>query len=218
MLVAVLLGGGAVGLLSAPRLVDAAPLLLIALRPTPSILLLAGARPPFAAALLVAAVPRALLDIGYFGVARANLRSVVALRPAGRRLVAALSRRTTERALLWLCLFNTNAVVDGALGTADVRWQRFLRFLVPGTLLSTTAYLLAARAVSSRTRDLVGWLDGHATQAIGLLAAIGLARVAAATVRRRRRRPPGTTPASCRARTCQRLSRYQGVRSPGRSG
>ncbi|MBL7497422.1 hypothetical protein I6A84_33785 [Frankia sp. CNm7] len=187
-LVAVLFTGGAVGLALTTRLASSAPLLLVALRPTPSILLLVGASTPVGWTLLIAVPLRALVDVGYFGVARTNLRSLVALRPGGRRLVDALSRRTTERALLYFCLVNTNAAVDAALGGGDVPWRRFLRFLIPGTILSTTLYLLAARAVAPWARDVVTWLDSHATEGILLLLALGLLRLAVQAARNRLRR------------------------------
>lgn len=186
-LLAVLIGGGALGLALSTRLASTAPLLLVALRPTPSILLLVGASTPVLPTLLVAVPLRALVDVCYFGVARANLRSLAVLRPGGRRLVDALSRRSTERALLYFCLVNTNAAVDAALGGGDVPWRRFLRFLLPGTVLSTTTYLLAARAVSPWARSLVTWLDSHATEGLLLLLAVGALRLAIQAARSRLR-------------------------------
>src|SRR6185369_4803143 len=90
------------------RLARGAPLLLVALRPTWSVMLLVGGSVPFVPALLIAVPLRALVRVGYFGVARNDLRSVLTLRPGGRRLVDALSRRSTERALLYVCLINAN--------------------------------------------------------------------------------------------------------------
>ncbi|OHV46065.1 hypothetical protein BCD48_21080 [Pseudofrankia sp. BMG5.36] len=191
MLLAVLIGGGVLGLALSTRLASSAPLLLVALRPTPSILLLVGGSAPVLPTLLIAVPLRALVDVAYFGVARANLRSLMTLRPGGQRLANALSRRSTERALLYFCLVNTNAAVDAALGGGDVPWRRFLRFLIPGTVVSTTAYLLAARAVAPWARGLVTWLDSHATEGLLLLLAVGALRLAAQAVRSRLRRRAG---------------------------
>ena len=197
-LLAVLIGGGVLGLALSSRLADRAPLLLVALRPTPSILLLVGGSTPVLPTLLVAVPLRELVDVCYFGVARANLRSLALLRPGGRRLVDALSRHSAERALLYFCLVNTNAAVDAALGGGDVPWRRFLRFLLPGTVISTTAYLLAARAVAPWARDLVTWLDSHATEGLLLLLAVGGLRLAVQAVRsrvpRRGGRPEAAVP------------------------
>ncbi|WP_370657127.1 hypothetical protein [Frankia sp. ArI3] len=91
-----LLGLGALGLAIAPALAGRAPLLLIALRPTWAILLLVGGSAPFVPALLVAAFFRALVDVGYFGLARNNIRSVLLRRLGGSRLVTALARPGTQ--------------------------------------------------------------------------------------------------------------------------
>ncbi|OHV36487.1 hypothetical protein BCD49_19580 [Pseudofrankia sp. EUN1h] len=187
-MLAVLIGGGVLGLALSTRLASTAPLLLVALRPTPSILLLVGGSAPVLPTLLIAVPLRALVDVGYFGVARANLRSLMMLRPGGQRLVGALSRHSTERALLYFCLINTNAAVDAALGGGDVPWRRFLRFLIPGTVISTTTYLLAARAVAPWARGLVTWLDSHATEGLLLLLVVGALRLAAQAIRSRVRR------------------------------
>lgn len=158
-----LLGLGAIGLALVPALAGRAPLLLIALRPTWAILLLVGGSVPFVPALLIAAFFRALVDVGYFGLARNNIRSVLLRRLGGSRLVTALARPRTQTPLLWFCLFNTNAAVDAALGAGDVPMHRFLRFLIPGSLLSAALYLTAARAVAPWMRGAVNWLDAHLT-------------------------------------------------------
>jgi hypothetical protein len=182
------LGLGALGLALVPALADSAPLLLIALRPTWAILLLVGGEVPFVPALLIAAVFRALVDVGYFGLARNNIRSVLAGRLGGGRLVEWLSKRGTQRPLLWFCLVNTNAAVDAALGAGAVPLRRFLRFLIPGTLLSSTFYLLAARAVAPWTRDVVTWLDENMTFLILGGIALAVAQVAGHVGLRRLRR------------------------------
>ena len=131
-LTTLLLALGWVGLASSAALHDTAPLLLVALRPTPSIILLAGPHAPFAAALVVAAAGRCLFDVAVFGTSRNNIRSFLLPRPLGGRLVRWLSRRGTERGLLWFCLVNTNIPVDTALGTSSVPWRRFVRFVGAG--------------------------------------------------------------------------------------
>jgi len=192
LLIAVLYGAGAVGLALLTRLARGAPLLLVALRPTWSVMLLVGGSVPFVPALLIAVPLRALVRVGYFGVARNDLRSVLTLRPGGRRLVDALSRRSTERALLYVCLINANPAVGAALGGGGVSWRRFLRFVVPGMAIQTSAYLLAARAVSPWGRTLVSWLDGHVTEGLLLLFAAGALRLAAKSLLARARRRGAT--------------------------
>lgn len=172
-LVALLLGLGWIGLASATTLHDTAPLLLIAMRPTPSIILLAGPYAPFGAALVVAAVGRCLFDLAVFGASRNNVRSFLLPRPLGGRLVRWLSRRGTERGLLWFCLLNTNIPVDTALGTASVPWRRFVRFVGTGSVISSTVYLLASRAVTGPTADAVDWVDRHLTLFIGAMVLVG---------------------------------------------
>jgi prepilin-type processing-associated H-X9-DG protein len=188
VLLAAVYAASAVGLTLVARLARDAPLLLLALRPTWSIMLLVGGSVPFLVALLIAVPLRALVRFGYFGVARHDLRSVLALRPGGRRLVDALSRRSTERALLYFCLINANPAVAAALGGGKVSWLRFGGFVTVGMTLQTSAYLLAARAVSPWGRTTVAWLDGHATAAILLLASLGVARVVAKSLSTRARR------------------------------
>ncbi|WP_261570793.1 hypothetical protein [Frankia gtarii] len=173
-----LLGLGAIGLALVPALADRAPLLLIALRPTWAILLLVGGSVPFVPALLVAAFFRALVDLGYFGLARNNIRSVLLRRLGGSRLVTALARPRTQTPLLWFCLVNTNAAVDSALGAGDVPMRRFLRFLIPGSLLSAALYLTAARAVAPWMRGAVNWLDAHMTYLVLGGLALALAQAA----------------------------------------
>lgn len=188
LLLAVLYGAGAVGLALLARLASSAPLLLIALRPTWSVMLLVGGSVPFLPALLIAVPLRALVRVAYFGIARNGLRSLLELRPGGRRVVDALSRRSTARVLLYVCLVNANPAVDAALGGSDVSWRRFLRFVVPGMAIQTTVYLLAARAVSPWGRTLVTWLDGHIGEGLLLLFAAGLLRLATRALIARRRR------------------------------
>ena len=156
-------------------------------------LILVGGQVPFVPALLIAAFFRSLVDIGYFGLARNNIRSLLLRRLGSGRLVAALSRRGAERPLLWFCLLNTNAAVDAALGAGSVPMRRFLRFLIPGTLLSTTLYLLAAKAVAPWMVDVVTWLDGHMTMLVAAVIALALCQAAGflalRAFRRSRRRP-----------------------------
>ncbi|MCK9899789.1 hypothetical protein MXD63_06845 [Frankia sp. Cpl3] len=168
-----LLGAGATGLVFLPSLAASAPLLLIALRPTISVLVLVGGQVAFVPALLVATVFRALLDVGYFGLARYNVRSLLLRRVGTSRLVTALSRRSAQRGLLWFCLVNTNLAVDAALGAGAVPMRRFLRFLIPGSALSSALYLAAGSSLAPWTREVVRWLDEHASML--MLGAIGLA-------------------------------------------
>jgi len=188
LLTGTLLGAGALGLTLLPSLVTTAPMLLVALRPTWSVLLLVGGQVPFLPTLLLASFFRALVDVGYFGLARNNVRSLLLRRVGTSRLVTALSRRGTERPLLWFCLVNTNIAVDAALGAGSVPARRFLRFLIPGTLLSTSVYLLAAGSLAPWMRDVVTWIDGNASLLI--LGGVGLAacHAAALALRARRRR------------------------------
>jgi len=193
-----LLGLGALGLVLLPTLAHRAPLLLIALRPTWGVLVLVGGSVPFVPALLVAAVMRALLDVGYFALARNNVRSVLLRSIGGGRLVTALTRERTQTPLLWFCLLNTNVAVDAALGAGGVPMRRFLRFLIPGSLLSSVIYLAAARSVTPWMRGGVDWLDAHLTWLVlGTLAA-ALLRVGAAHGLRRwragRSGPAATSP------------------------
>ncbi len=189
-----LLGLGALGLAIAPALAGRAPLLLIALRPTWAILLLVGGSAPFVPALLVAAFFRALVDVGYFGLARNNIRSVLLRRLGGSRLVTALARPGTQTPLLWFCLVNTNAAVDAALGAGDVPMRRFLRFLIPGSLLSAALYLTAARAVAPWMRGAVNWLDAHMTYLVLGGLALALTQAAARGGLRRWRSRRGGAP------------------------
>ncbi|MCK9895388.1 hypothetical protein MXD60_12415 [Frankia sp. AgB32] len=163
LLTGTLLGLGWLGLVLLPVLVGPAPLLLIALRPTWGVLVLVGGSVPFLPALLIATVLRCLLDVGYYALARNNVRSLLLRSMGGGRLVAALTRPSTQTPLLWFCLVNTNVAVDAALGAAGVPMRRFLRFLVPGSALSSLVYLSAARAVTPWMRDGVDWLDARMT-------------------------------------------------------
>lgn len=191
-LLAVLYGASALGIALTPTLAPDAPLALLALRPTFSILLLVGGSVPVLPALLIAVPLRVLFDVCYFGLSRANLRAFALRRPLGRRLVDALSARGAERALLCWCLVNTNPAVDAALGGSRVSWRRFLAFVVPGTVLMTSVYLAAARAAAPWARDLLVLIDRHATQALLLLLAVGAAHLGVAAARSaiRRRRSP----------------------------
>jgi hypothetical protein len=196
LLLAVLYGGGLLGLALLSRLAKTAPLALVALRPTWSVLLLVGGSVPFVPTLLVAVPARALVRVSYFGIARNDLRGLLTLRPGGQRLVDALSRRGTERALLWFCLINANPAVDAALGGGRVTWRRFLAFVVPGMALQTSVYLLAARAVSPWGRSAVGWFDAHATEGFLLLVALGGLRAGVRVLRRRWRSRADSEPAA----------------------
>ncbi|CAO5152176.1 membrane hypothetical protein [Frankia sp. AiPs1] len=190
LLTGTLLGLGALGLALLPVLSRRAPLLLVALRPTWGVLVLVGGSVPFVPALLVAALLRGLLDVGYFALARGNIRSVLLRSLGGSRLVTALARARTQRPLLWFCLVNTNVAVDAALGAGGVSTRRFLCFLVPGSLLQTAVYLTAARAASPWMRGPVDWLDAHLTWFV--LGGLALAAARAALRSRRRSRPRGS--------------------------
>ncbi|EFC83027.1 hypothetical protein [Parafrankia sp. EUN1f] len=178
LLTGALLGAGGLGLAFLPALASSAPLLLIAMRPTVSVLLLVGGEVAFVPALLVATVFRASLDVGYFGLARHNVQSLLLRRVGTSRLVAALSRHRAQRGLLWFCLVNTNLAVDAALGTGSVPLRRFLRFVVPGSAISAALYLSAGSALAPWTQDLVRWLDDHA----GMLILGGVAVAAVHTL------------------------------------
>ncbi|WP_018503288.1 hypothetical protein [Parafrankia discariae] len=187
-----LLAAGTVGLVLLPTLASSAPLLLIALRPTVSVLLLVGGDVAFLPALLIATVLRALLDLGYFGLARHNIRSLLLRRIGTSRLVTVLSRHGAQRGLLWFCLINTNVAVDAALGTGSVSTRRFLRFLIPGSMTSSALYLSAGSALGPWTSDLVRWLDNHASLLVlgGIALACAHAVVVLVTRRVRARRRP----------------------------
>lgn len=193
-----LLAAGTVGLVLLPTLASSAPLLLIALRPTVSVLILVGDNVAFLPALLIATVLRTLLDLGYFGLARYNVRSLLLRRVGTSRLVTVLSRHGAQRGLLWFCLINTNVAVDAALGTGSVSMRRFLRFLVPGSMTSSALYLSAGSALGPWTSDLVRWLDNHASLLIIGGIALACAHAAVVMVTRRvragRRPAPATSP------------------------
>ncbi|MCK9875200.1 hypothetical protein MXD59_05285 [Frankia sp. Ag45/Mut15] len=184
LLTATLIGLGVLGLVLLPVLSRRAPLLLVALRPTWGVLVLVGGTVPFVPTLLLAALLRGLLDVGYFALARNNIRSVLLRSLGGSRLVAALTRPNTRTPLLWFCLVNTNVAVDAALGAGDVPMRRFLRFLAVGSLLQTAVYLAAARAASPGMRQAVDWLDAHMTWFVVGGLALALVRIALRSVRR----------------------------------
>ncbi|MCM3882201.1 hypothetical protein [Frankia sp. R82] len=184
LLTGTLIGVGVLGLALVPVLSSRAPLLLVALRPTWGVLVLVGGTVPFVPTLLLAAFLRGLLDVGYFALARNNIRSVLLRSLGGSRLVAALTRPNTRTPLLWFCLVNTNIAVDAALGAGDVPIRRFLRFLAAGSLLQTAVYLTAARAASPGMRRAVDWLDAHMTWFVVGGLALALIRVAARSGRR----------------------------------
>lgn len=187
LLTAGMLASGGLGLLFLPALAGSAPLLLIAMRPTLSVLLLVGGDVPFLPALLVATVFRALLDIGYFGLARYNMRSLLLRRVGTGRVVAGLSRRWAQGGLLWFCLVHTNLAVDVALGAGSVTMRRFLRFVIPGSAISSALYLSAGGAIAPWTQSLIRWMDAHASMLIlGGMALAAAQAVAVLVVRRLR--------------------------------
>ncbi len=187
LLTGTLLGLGWLGLALLPVLVRRAPLLLIALRPTWGVLVLVGASVPFLPALLIATVLRCLLDVGYYAMARNNIRSLLLRSMGGGRLVAALTRPNTQTPLLWFCLLNTNVAVDAALGAGGVPMRRFLRFLLPGSALSSLIYLGAARAVTPWMRGGVDWLDARMTWFVLGGLALAVVRLAGGRALRRLR-------------------------------
>nr|MDT0665931.1 hypothetical protein [Micromonospora sp. DSM 115978] len=114
-----------------------------------------------------------LFDLAVFGTSRNNIRSFLLPRPLGGRVVRWLSRRGTERGLLWFCLVNTNIPVDTALGSSSVPWRRFIRFVGAGSVITAALYLMSSRAVSGTTADAVSWIDRNLTLFVVVTAALG---------------------------------------------
>ena len=186
------------GLVLAPSQVDSRPLLVLALRPTPAFLVLVAEVVPPAAAVLVAALGRTLVDVAYFAVARHGALPVLQRFGIGRGLTRGIDRPTATRGLLTLLFFWSSTPVIAALGLGRTRPRVFIAVTGLGNLTTSAAFVSLGRRFADQVAPVTAWLSAHGTALTVALAALVLGSAATTMVRARRRTLPAGAAESVR--------------------
>lgn len=178
-----------VGFALAPTLAADLPVLLVALRPTPTILTLVANKIDLALLLLIALPARLLIDVAYFLAARYGGLALVERYAWSATLVGPFSRRWAVRSLLTVALFSTSIPVDIALGLGPTRLRVFLAVGTVGALTSTVFWAVVSRSAQRPSGTVVNWFSEHTLLAtIAILLAMGAAALLQVWRRRYRRR------------------------------
>jgi len=180
------LGLNTLGLVLAPSLLGGWELLLVALRPTPTVLVLVGGRLDAWIALIIAVPTRLLLDLAYFLAARHGGLAVLGRFRWGALVVRPMAHHRSVRALQRIALVYASTPVDIALGLGPTSLPRFLAVTGVGTTVSTVFYLLVASSVAGPAGGVLDWVARHAT-VVTLVIVVAVVAAVAVGVRRRSR-------------------------------
>jgi len=162
------------GLVLVPTLAADQPLLLVALRPTPTVLTLVAGRIDLVLLLLVTLPTRLLIDVAYFLAARYGGLALVERYAWSAVLVRPFSRRWAVRSLLAVALFSTSIPVDVALGLGPTRLRVFLTVGTVGALTSTVFWVVVSRSAQRPSGTVVDWFSAHTVLAtMAILLAMG---------------------------------------------
>lgn len=169
-----------VGLVLAPSQLAHNPLLVLALRPTPTFLLLVSDLVAPTTAVVVAAISRTLVDVAYFAVARHGALPVAQRFGMGRGLTRAVSRRTATRGLLATSFFWSSTPVVAAIGLGRTPALTFLAVTGTGNIATSLAFVVSGRQLSEYVSPVGSWVSAHGTQlTIGLGGAVAFGALVA---------------------------------------
>ena len=174
-----------VGLLLAPSQLGRHPLLVLALRPTPAILLLISDAVLPAIAVLVAALGRTMVDVAYFAVARHGTLPIIERFGIGRDLTRGLARPNASHGLLTVLFFWSSTPVIAAIGLGTTPLMTFLAVTGLGNVVTSSVFVFFGHQFAGYLAPVNAWLSAHGTQLTVALAA-ALALSALITLRRNR--------------------------------
>lgn len=163
------------GLIALPSLLGPHPGLLLALRPTPEVLLLVGRRVSPLMTFAIAMPVRLVVHIIYFHLGRFYGEPILQLRRPGRAGLRLLSYTWSKTILLASVLLYQTTPADVSLGILRTRLRVFLPVLFLGAAASTAMLIAAGRGVSDAVAPTIRWLNGHgptATTALAVLVAV----------------------------------------------
>lgn len=173
-----------VGLVLAPSQLDDRPLLVLAIRPTPAYLVLVTNLVPPAAAVLIAAVSRTLVDLAYFAVARYGALPLAQRIGIGRKLSRGLSGRLATRNMLAATFLWSSTPVVAALGLGTTSTSTFVAVTGMGNLATSGAFVMLGRQYSRYVAPITSWVSAHGMQ-LTIALGVAVALSAALTVTRR---------------------------------
>lgn len=169
-----------VGLVLAPSQLAHNPLVVLALRPTPTFLVLVSDLVAPAAAVAIAATSRTLVDLAYFAVARHGALPVTERYGVGRSLTRRLSRRAATKGLLATSFFWSSTPVVAAIGLGKTPTARFLAVTAAGNIATSFAFVASGRQLAEYVAPVTSWISEHGTQlTIGLGGGVALGSLVA---------------------------------------
>jgi membrane protein DedA with SNARE-associated domain len=163
------------GLIALPGLLGPHPGLLLALRPTPEVLLLVGHRVNPLMSFAIALPVRLLVHIIYFHLGRFYGEPILRLLRPGRAGLRLLRHAWSKTLLLASVLLYQTTPADVSLGILRTRLRIFLPVLVLGTAASTAVLIAAGRGLTDAVAPTTRWLTGHVpavTVALAVLVAV----------------------------------------------
>lgn len=177
------------GLIALPGLLGPYPGLLLALRPTPEVLLLVGNRVSPLMSFAIALPVRVLVHIIYLHLGRFYGEPILRLLRPGRAGLRLLRHTGSKTILLASVLLYQTTPADLSLGILRTRLRTFLPVLVLGAAASTAALIAAGRGLTGAVAPTTCWLTGHGpavTVALAVLVAIQASLIGRSWYRRTR--------------------------------
>lgn len=177
------------GLIALPSLLGPHPGLLLALRPTPEVLLLVGHRVSPLMSFAIALPVRLLVHIIYFHLGRFHGEPILQLFRPGRAAVKLLRHTSSKAVLLASVLLYQTTPADLSLGILRTRLRTFLPVLVLGAAASTAVLIAAGRGLTDAVAPATRWLTGHGpavTVTLAVLVAVQASLIGRSWYRRTR--------------------------------
>jgi membrane protein DedA with SNARE-associated domain len=177
------------GLIALPSLLGPHPGLLLALRPTPEVLLLVGHRVNPLMSLAIALPGRLLVHIIYFHLGRFYGEPILQLLRPGRVALRLLRHAWSKTILLASVLLYQTTPADVSLGILRTRPRIFLPVLGLGAAASTAVLIAAGQGLTDPLAPTTRWLTGHGpaiTVALAALAAVQMPLIGRSWYRRTR--------------------------------
>ncbi|NUR26865.1 MAG: hypothetical protein HOV83_13650 [Catenulispora sp.] len=160
------------GLIALPSLLGPHPSLLLALRPTPEVLLLVGHRVNPLMSFAIALPVRVTVHIIYFHLGRFYGEPTLRLLRPGRASLRLLRHAWSKPILLASLLLYQTTPADVALGILRTRLRMFLPVLALGAAASTAVLIAAGRGLTDAVTPTTRWLTGHGPEVTVALAAV----------------------------------------------
>jgi hypothetical protein len=153
-----------VGLVLAPSQLGRNPLVVLALRPTPTFLVLVGDLVAPITAVAIAATSRTLVDLAYFAVARHGALPIAQRFGVGKSLARGVSRRTATRGLLATSFLWSSTPVIAAIGLGTTPTLIFLAVTGAGNIATSFVFVISGRQLAEYVAPITSWISAHGTQ------------------------------------------------------